>query len=274
MLGVDNDFINSYELNIIAGQAFSKSPKANYRKVILNESAVTALGIATPKTAIGELISGGQPNTDSMEVCGVISDYHHEGMRKAIQPLVLLPDRRTRAYYSIKIEGGSEASVIGSVKKVWTNHFPQDTYEYFFLDEFFDRQYAEDERFGEVFGLFALLAIGIACFGLLGLSAYNVIQRSKEISVRKILGASVQSLLFTLSKDFLALVIIAFVIAIPVTWLAMSTWLQGFAYRTTISVWVFVIAGILSLFLALFTVCFQALKVAVASPVKSLRQIG
>src|ERR1700733_13000952 len=126
----------------------------------------------------------------------------------------------------------------------------------------------ENERVGEVFALFAILAICIACFGLLGLSAYNVLQRTKEIGVRKVLGASVRSLLFTLSRDFLALVVVAFVIAIPVTWLAMHNWLQRFAYRTNISWWVFAAAGVLAIFIAMITVGVQALKAALANPVK------
>jgi len=270
-LGVDADFCSSYGLKLIAGVPFSKSTVANHKKVILNQTAVKELGLSSPAAAIGELISGGQANLDSELVAGVIADYHNEGFQKAIQPLVLLPDRGRRGYYSVKIQQRSAAPAVAEVKKVWDKYFPADPYEYFFLDEFFDRQYTEDKRFGEVFGLFALLAIGIACFGLLGLSAYNVLQRTKEIGVRKVLGASVQSLLVTLSKDFLLLVSIAYLIAIPVTWLVMSNWLQSFAYRTDISLWVFALAGLLSIFIALLTVGFQALKAALANPVESLR---
>jgi putative ABC transport system permease protein len=157
------------------------------------------------------------------------------------------------------------------LKKIWAHCFPSAPFNYFFLDEFFGRQYEEDQRFGIIFGLFAALAILIACFGLLGLSAYNVIQRTKEIGIRKVLGASVQQLLFILSKDFLFLVFIALVVAVPLTWWTMSNWLQGFAFRTDIHWWVFIVAGILAIFIALLTVSTRALKAARANPVKNLR---
>jgi putative ABC transport system permease protein len=268
-LGVDDDFITGYGLRVLAGRPFSRQ-YGDRKAVILNESAVRVLGIASPQAAIGELLSGGQGNMDSLEVVGVVADYHNEGLQKAIQPLILLPNRNTRHYYSVKIQGDPAATVAG-IKKAWDRHFPADPYDYFFLDEFFDQQYAENQRFGQVFGLFASLTILIACFGLLGLSAYSVIQRTKEIGIRKVLGASTQNLIFILSKDFLLLVCIAFVIAIPVTLLAMNGWLEEFAYRIHVSWWVFAAAGLLAIFIALLIVGIQALKATLANPVKSLR---
>src|SRR5205823_254211 len=142
---------------------------------------------------------------------------------------------------------------IAAVQKTWSKFFPADPFNYYFLDELFDQQYNADQRFGKVFGLFAFLAIIIACFGLLSLSAYNVLQRTKEIGIRKTLGASVQHLLFILSKDFLALVLIGFIVAIPATWLVMTKWLNDFAFRITINWWVFLIAGGLAILIALLT---------------------
>ncbi len=270
-LGVDLDFMRSYGLQLLAGRAFTPGFGNDRKSIILNETAIRTLGISKPEAAIGELLSGGQNNMDSMQVIGVIADYHNEGLQKAIQPLVLLPNRDMRAYYSVKIQGAEPAAAIASLKKIWDRYFPADPYNYFFLDEFFDRQYAENQRFGKVFALFSLLAVAIACFGLLGLSAYNVLQRTKEIGIRKVLGASVRHLLFVLSRDFLVLVVVAFVIAVPVTWFAMDGWLQGFAYRTGIGWWVYAAAGILAFFIALLTVGFQALKAAMANPIESLR---
>jgi putative ABC transport system permease protein len=270
-LGVDDDFTKSYGLKFLAGQHFSSSPIANRRKIILNESAVKALNLGSPAQAIGQLVAGGNHWLDSMEVSGVVADYHNEGLQRAIQPLVLLPNMRNRNFYSVKLQGSNAASALVSIKSIWDKYFPADPYDYFFLDEYFNRQYLENQRFGEVFGLFAILAILIACFGLLGLSAYNVLQRTKEIGIRKVLGATVQSLIYTLSKDFLVMVFIAIVIAIPVTWLAMDNWLQHFAYRTNIGWLVFAIAGVLSIMIALVTVGLQAMKASLANPVKSLR---
>ncbi len=269
-LGVDEDFTKSYGLKFVAGEPFSTSSIANRRKVILNETAVKALNLGAPKNAIGELIAAGGW-LDSMEVIAVVADYHNEGLQKAIQPLVLLPNLRNGNFYSVKLQGSDAASALVSIKHIWDKYFPADPYDYFFLDEYFNRQYLENQRFGEVFGLFAMLAILIACFGLLGLSAYNVLQRTKEIGIRKVLGASVQSLIYTLSKEFLVMVLMAIVVAIPVTWLAMDNWLQGFAYRTNIGWMVFAIAGMLSIVIALFTVGLQALKASLANPIKSLR---
>jgi putative ABC transport system permease protein len=160
---------------------------------------------------------------------------------------------------------------IASIKRVWDRYFPGEPYDYFFLDENFDKQYSENQRFGVVFGLFALFAIAIACFGLLGLSAYNVLQRTKEIGIRKVLGASTENLLLILSRDFLLLVGVAFVIAVPVTWLAMDSWLQSFAYRVGISWWIFGLAGLLAAAIAFITVGGQAMRAAMRNPVRSLR---
>jgi putative ABC transport system permease protein len=270
-LGVDDDFIKNYGLKMAAGRAFSKNLGNNQKKIILNETAVKIFGFASPKDAIGALLSGGQRGLDSMEVIGVAADYHYEGLQKTIQPLVLLPGRDRRQYYSIKMEGKDPASVLSLVKKRWESHFPGDPFQYFFLDEYFNRQYAENQRFGRVFLLFALLAIGIACFGLLGLSAYNVLQRTKEIGIRKVLGASVRSLVFKLSAEFLLLVGIAFVIAIPLAQLAMNDWLQGFAYRIRIGWWIYAVAGLSAMGIAMLTLSFQAIRAAFANPARSLR---
>ncbi len=270
-LSVDEDFIASYGLKMLAGKPFSQAPNENLRKIILNETAVHTLGYPNPQSAIGELISGGQDGIDSMEVMGVMADFHNEGLQKAIQPLVIFPNLRIKGNYSVKIEGGNIAAAMSGIKKVWDRHFASNPYDYFFLDEFFNRQYDENRRFGMVFGLFAILAIMISCFGLLGLSAYNVLQRTKEIGIRKVLGASICSLLFTLSRDFIVLVVVAFVIAVPVIAMAMNSWLQSFAYRISIIWWIYAVAGALAILIALITVGFQAFRAATANPVTSLR---
>jgi putative ABC transport system permease protein len=231
---------------------------------------VKTLGL-TPQQAIGELMSGEQSNMDSMKVVGVIANYHNEGLQKEIQPLLFFVNRNTRHFYSIKLQPSDPAATIVAIKKVWDRYYPGDPFEYFFLDENFDRQYAENQRFGEVFGLFALCAAAIACIGLLGLSAYNVLQRTKEIGIRKVLGASTENLLLILSRDFLLLVGVAFVIAVPVTWLAMHSWLDSFAYRIGISWWIFAVAGLMALAIAFITVGGQAMKAAMQNPVRSLR---
>lgn len=270
-LGIDYDFIKNYSLKIIAGRGFSREFGTDKHAVLLNESAIRELGYAKPADAIGQLLHGDQSGIDTVKVIGVVADYHHEGLQKSIQPLALLLRTGPADYYSVKVSPRNTAGTIADIKKTWEKHFPADPFQYFFLDEYFNKQYAENERFGAVFGLFAGLAIFIACLGLLGLSAYNVIQRTKEIGIRKVLGASTNHLLFILSRDFLLLVGFAFLIAIPITWWTMNSWLREFAYRIDIGWWTFAVAGALAFSIAVLTVGLQALKATLANPVKSLR---
>jgi putative ABC transport system permease protein len=270
-LGIDYDYIKNYGLKLIAGRGFSKDFSTDRKGVILNESAIRELGYAKPEDAIGEPLHGGQSSIDTVHVIGVVADFHHEGLAKAIAPLAILLRLGSPNFYSIRINSNYTHKTIADIKATWQRHFPQDPFRYFFLDEYFNKQYAENERFGTVFGLFAGLAIVIACLGLLGLSAYNVLQRTKEIGIRKVLGASVQNLLFILSRDFLLLVAIAFLIAVPITWWAMNSWLQEFAYRIHIGWTTYAIAGVLAFSIALITVGLQAFKATLANPVKSLR---
>jgi putative ABC transport system permease protein len=267
-IGVDYDFIPSFDLKLKAGRNFSKDFKSDSSGVLLNEAAAHLLGFDDFNKAINEKF---RSRGDTVTLVGIVSNYHHQGLQKAIDPMIFRLTPNARQAYSLKIKTGNVRSTIASVQKTWNSFFPADPFNYYFLDELFDQQYKADQRFGKVFGLFAFLAIIIACFGLLGLSAYNVLQRTKEIGIRKVLGASVQNVLYILSKDFIILVLIAFVIAVPVTWWIMYNWLQDFAYRINIQIWVFAVAGVLAVLIALLTIGIQALKAAVANPVKSLR---
>jgi putative ABC transport system permease protein len=172
---------------------------------------------------------------------------------------------------SAKISTSNLRGTISAIENKWKQMIPNRPFSYFFLDEFFDKQYRSEDRFGKLFLNFAVLAIFISCLGLLGLASYSTIQRTKEIGVRKVLGASVGNIVNLLSKDFLKLVAISSLIAFPIAWLAMHKWLQSFAYRTAVAWWVFLLAAILATFIALFTISFQAIRAAIANPVKSLR---
>src|SRR5204862_1583472 len=195
--------------------------------------AVELLGYKNPKDAINSKLGRGR--RDTLTVVGVVADYHHQGLQKVIDPMIFLLYPNTRGFYSLKVQAANLPQTIASISKIWNKYFPADPIEYSFLDETFSQQYKADQLFGKVFGIFAFLAILIACFGLLGLSAYNVLRRTKELGIRKVLGASTQNLLYLLSKDFLVLVMIAFVIAIPVSWWVMHNWLQNYAYRINIT---------------------------------------
>jgi len=267
-IGVDYDFLPSFDLQLKAGRNFSKDFPTDEKGVLLNESAAKLLGFEDFNKAINEkFFSAG----DTVTLVGIVNNYHHQGLQKAIDPMIFRLRPNARQAYSLKIKTSNVPATIAAVQKTWNKFFPADPFNYYFLDDLFDQQYKADQSFGKIFGLFAFLAIIIACFGLLGLSAYNVLQRTKEIGIRKVLGASVQNVLYILSKDFITLVLIAFVIAVPVTWFIMHSWLQDFAYRISIQIWVFAIAGVLAILIALLTIGIQALKAAVANPVKSLR---
>ncbi|HUS02567.1 MAG TPA: FtsX-like permease family protein [Chitinophagaceae bacterium] len=267
-LYIDEDFLSAYGMDFMAGRNFSKDDLADKKAVVLTEEAVKLFGIDSPGKALDQLIYNYH---DSLKIIGVVKNYHQLGLNKAMLPVIFVVKPDINNFYSIKFQTANTHETIAAIEKIWTKYFPSNPFSYFFLDESFNKQYRSDEQFGKVFGLFAMLAIVIACMGLLSLSAYNVLQRTKEIGIRKTLGASVQHLLFILSKDFLVLVVIGFIVAIPVTWLVMNSWLNDFAFRITINWWVFVIAGLLAVLIALLTVGFHALKAALSNPVKSLR---
>ncbi|MFI5153242.1 MAG: ABC transporter permease [Chitinophagales bacterium] len=267
IMGIDYDFLPAYDLKLVAGRNFSKDFPTDKRAVLLNERAVEMFGFKNAEEALNAKLRRG----DTLTVVGVVSNYHQQGLQKAIDPMMILLIPNMSNYYSLKMSTGDLRTSIASIEKTWNKYFPADPFNYFFLDDSFNSQYKADTRFGAVFGLFAGLAIIIACFGLLGLSAYNVLQRTKEIGIRKVLGASVNSLLVLLSKEFLALVLISLFVAIPVTWWVMNNWLQDFAYRIHIEWWVFVLAGLIAIMIALLTTGLQALKASVANPAKSLR---
>jgi putative ABC transport system permease protein len=268
-MGVDYDFVPGYELKLIAGRNFSKEFKTDEKAILLNQKAVELMGWKNANEAINGKISRGR--RDTLTVVGVVADYHHQGLQKTIDPMGFLLIPNIRGFYSLKVTTANMPQTIANVSKIWNKYFPADPIEYFFLDETFNEQYKSDQLFGKVFGVFAFLAILIACFGLLGLSAYNVLQRTKEIGIRKVLGASIQNILLLLSAEFLRLIIIALFIAVPIGWYVMHTWLQDFAYRISIQWWVFIVAALIAVFIALFTISTQAIKAAISNPVKSLR---
>jgi putative ABC transport system permease protein len=267
-LGIDYDFIPSYKIKMAAGRNFSEQFGTDKQTAIINEKAAKLFGFKNAAAAIGEKIAR---NGDTLTLIGVTADFHQLGLQKNIDPMILILRPNISTFYSLKINEANTDQNLALLNQVWNKYFPKDPFNYFFLDESFGEQYKADILFGKVFGVFAFLAILIACFGLLGLSAYNVLQRTKEIGVRKVLGASLQSILILLSRDFLKLVLISLLLAIPVGWFVMNRWLQDYAYRITIGWWVFAVAGGSALFIAIITICVQVLKAAEKNPVKSLR---
>jgi putative ABC transport system permease protein len=201
----------------------------------------------------------------------VINDYHQKSLRYPVEPTMLFPAYSTNSSISVKVDVKDLPATIAAIKKEYYAFFPGNLLDYCFLDDRFNAQYDNERLFGKVFAIFSGFANFIACLGLLGLSLFATAQRTKEIGVRKVLGASVSNIVTLLSKDFIKLVVIAFLIASPVAWWIMHNWLQDFAYRINISWWIFLTAGLLAVIIALGTISFQAIKAAIANPVKSLR---
>jgi putative ABC transport system permease protein len=273
-MGVDHDFVKLYNIRMIAGRDLDATDHnrdaAKIHNILLSEKAVRLLGFTSPGKAIGKQITmmAGRSNWD---IVGVFSDFHQKSLKYALEPTLLMPLYGTNNWISVKVNTGDVAATMAAVREKYNAFFPGNPFDYFFLDEAFNAQYKNDQLFGKAFTLFAGLAIFIACLGLLGLSAFGTAQRIKEIGIRKVLGASVGNIVLLLSRDFILLIGVAFLIAGPVAWWIMRRWLENFAYRITPDPWIFVAAGVLAILIALLTISYQSIRAATSSPVKSLR---
>jgi putative ABC transport system permease protein len=269
---MDYDFLDVFRMKLVAGRNFSRDfTKDPDTSVIITESAARLLGFKNPADALNKTLIIPDFGGFKPVIVGIVNDYHQVSLKKPLEPSIFFCAPYSGEIYSLHINTGNLSQTLQRVQQAWTKAFPGNPFEYYFLDEYFNRQYSNERKFGELFTTFAILAIIIGCLGLFGLSAYTASQRIKEIGIRKVLGASVTDITTMLSKDFIKLVVIAIVIASPVAWFIMNTWLQDFAYRVNIGWWVFVVAGAAALMIALLTVSFQAIKAAIANPVKSLR---
>lgn len=265
-LQIDYDFLPTYQIDLVAGRNFSRSFGTDTSMIILNETAVKLLGW-TPREAVGKRFRYGDRDG---QIIGVTKDYHFESLHQRMSALAMVLANRFN-WLSISLAGRNVPAAVDHVGSVWKKQFPDRPFDYQFLDDRFDRLYAREQTQQRLFGVFAGLAILISCLGLFGLSMFIAEQRTKEIGIRKVLGATVPSLVALLSRDLLKLVLIALLIASPVAWYAMSQWLDGFAYRTSIGLGVFVLTGTLAILIALLTISFQSVKAALRNPVKSLR---
>ncbi|HEX6426702.1 MAG TPA: FtsX-like permease family protein, partial [Niastella sp.] len=266
---IDFDYIPLYKIQMAAGRSFSRDYKTDSNQaMILNEAAAKTLGYPSPEQAIGKRFK--QWGREG-KIIGVIKDFHFQSLQQPIKPLTMRMAWDRNDLLSVKVSSAKLPNTIAAIEKKYKSVIPNRPFSYYFMDEFFDRQYRSEERFGKLFLNFAILAIFISCLGLLGLASYSTMQRTREIGIRKVMGASVSHIINLLSREFLKLVIISFFIAAPVAWYFMHKWLADFAYRTSISWWIFATAGILAVLIAVITISFQAFRAAVANPVKSLR---
>lgn len=267
---IDFDFIPVYHIPLVAGRNYSRYYiNDSAQSMVINEAAAKLYGYPQPADAVGKKFSQwGRSGT----VIGVVKDFNFRSLHQAVEPLTLrygYPENLNRI--SVSVDGNNIQSTIARLRKTWDRMVPQRPFMYHFLDESFSAQYKADQHFGQLFTFFSCLAICIACLGLFGLSTFMAQQRVKEIGVRKVLGSSVSGIVLLLSKDFIKLILISIVIAIPLCWWAMTQWLHGFAYRITIGPVVFIEAGMIALGIALATMAWQSVKAGMSNPITSLR---
>ena len=264
--GVDYEYLPTMQIELLKGRNFSRSFSTDTAAILLNESAAKALG--TVNLLNEEVVHTGSGRT--YRVVGIFKDFNFESLRNEIQPLALtFADQGF--FLSARISSENVSATVAQIESMWEQYAPDQPFQYAFLDDNYDALFRAEQRLGKVFSIFTGLAIAVACLGLLGLATFMAEQRTKEIGIRKVMGASESHLILLLSKDFTKLVLIAFGVAIPVAYFIMQRWLEGFAYRTDISPSVFILAGIGALLIAWLTVSWQSIKAALANPVDSLR---
>jgi putative ABC transport system permease protein len=271
---VDESFLQTLGIKPVAGRLFSKEfPGDTTFKMILNQQAIKKIGFKDEKDAIGKNVwIDWQGESYRWQIVGVVKDFHFKDLHSEIEPYGFqLNNRPNFNYMFAHAKTGDLKGLLASMGAAWSKLNPNEPFEYNFLDEDFQKNYEADQRLAAIVRNFTVIAILISCLGLFGLATFSAEQRTKEIGVRKVLGASVGNVVGLLSKEFLKLVFIAILIASPITWFVMNKWLQDFAYRTSISWTVFVITALIAGGIALFTISFQSIKAALANPVKSLR---
>lgn len=274
----DKDYLNVFELELIAGKYFD-TQSMNQRTVVLNERAVNVLGFDSPEAALNQQITNDWEGKEFRTIIGVVKDYQHQSFKEKAAPIRLIlyrpeeiPTYEYYAKYALKVQPEQLPNLIPELSAIYQEIFPDNPFTYFFMDEHFDAQYQADQRFGEIFGLFAGVAIFIACLGLLGLSAYSAVRKTKEIGIRKVLGASVADIFKLLLNEFAVLLLISFLIAVPLSTIGILKWLENYPYKIEIGGMLFFVPILLVVILAALTVSFQTRKAAHANPVDALRE--
>ena len=277
IVAVDEEFLDLYEATFRAGRNFSRV-SSDRGAVIFNETAIRQLGFESAEAAVQQTViwEEGDDDKHPKTIVGVIKDFNQESLHRAVEPMVFVLKRYLNApwageYYSLKVRTRDYPTALAQIQDQWAQAFPNSPFDYFFLNDYYDQQYRADRQFGRIFSVFAGLAILIACLGLFGLSSYVTLQRTREIGIRKVLGASTQGIVTLLSQDFIRLVMVASIIILPIIYWATNDWLENYAYRMEVRWWLLVLPVALVWLLALITVSFQTLKAALANPVDSLR---
>ena len=264
----DNDYVPTYKLNLVAGR--NLQPSGMTREFLVNESFVKSLGLKNPEDILNKEVSI-WGDVIKCPVVGVVKDFNDRSLRQNVAPLIMATNNTMYRQASIKLATTNISSTMQSVKKIWQKTFPDYVYEYRFLDDKIAGFYKQENQLSQLYKIFAAIAILLSCLGLYGLASFMAVQRIKEVGIRKVLGATASNIVYLFSKEFILLISIAFVIATPIAWYFMHQWLQNYPFRIELSWWIFIIGGFASVLIALITVCFQAIKAAIANPVKSLR---
>lgn len=268
---MDYTFMDVFKMQLLAGRNFAEEfTNDQDTSVIISQSASKLLGFNKPEEAIGQTIT--IPEFEwSPIIVGVVNDYHQVSLKKSLDPMIFYCTAYGGEYYSLRVKTDDLPNTIEHVRASWTKAFAGNPFEYFFLDDYFNRQYENERKFGKLFTVFAILAIAVGCIGLFGLSAYTATQRTKEIGIRKVLGSSESGIFTLLSKEYLKLVTLSILLASPLVWFFMRDWVNSFPYHTSISPWIFLLSGLMVLVISLLTVSYQTIKAARTNPITSLR---
>jgi putative ABC transport system permease protein len=272
-VSVDYNYIAAMKMSLVAGRDFSKATGTDHLQAfIVNESAVRAFGWKRPADAIGKtFIRGDSENGKKGHIIGVIKDYNFNRLDKPLEPLVMDVNVPRFNLFAVRVSPEQVPTTLSTIQRHWEHYFPERVFDYGFLDEKINSLYTAQENLSRLVRYFALIAIFISCTGLFSLAAFMATQRTREIGIRKVLGASVMSLIALLFRDLLKLVVLALFISTPLAWWVMNKWLHDFAYRMPLSWWIFAAAGILAVGISFLTVGVQGLRAAGVNPVRSLR---
>jgi putative ABC transport system permease protein len=267
IMQIDEGYQETFGMKLLVGRNFNEKEFGN--TCMINETAAIALGYNTPEEAVNTSIITSDQNTYT--ILGIWKDYHHESIRKPVNPVIFFHRHpHEYGYYSFQVQSRG-GDYLAALQQVWKKHYPHDQFVYYFIDSFFEQQYRADELFGKLLSLFSIIAIAVAALGLFGMASLSIVKRTKEIGVRKVLGATVLNILVMLSKSYVRLILISCVFAFPLAYFMTYQWLQGFAYKIDISWWMVLLPGVIVLIATLLTIAGQSMRAALANPVDSLR---
>lgn len=263
----DADYFKTFGLRFIAGHGYEQSDTA--REIVINQTLMRKLGFKRAQDILGKTFSFG--DNKWFPIVGVVQDFKNNSMRETVKPTAIYPQKQFEGEIALKIQGGKLAPTVAAAQKLWESRYPEYAYAGFFVDDSIAKFYNQENQLELVYKIFAVIAIFISCLGLYGLVSFMAVQRTKEVGIRKVLGASIGSIVYLFSKEFMVLIAIAFAIGAPMAWYFMHGWLQTFAYRIPVDAWIFIVAVAVSLMIGWLTVGYKAMKAALVNPVKSLR---